>query len=299
MKLVLAFVNFVLFSGIVAAGIHTYGRHIRPAARSFGTEGSFGGAVSGQHIPKKPPAVKYEHIVRRNLFKAKTGDASSTEDAVEVQLRRTKLDLKLWGTATGITGDPYAVIESSDKGQRLQELYRIGDAVQKATVKKILRQTVVLRVEGRDEMLVLEKPGSPTPTVRPAAGPARHAAPVIRTEQRAIDDSAGPKTAHVSLAGAEVRTAFENAGELVRKVRIRPYFTNGRPAGLSLTGIGAGSIFRRMGIRNGDIVTGLNGQNPRSIREVLDLFSQLGGGERVDVQVRRRGRDLRLSYTVE
>ena len=70
-------------------------------------------------------------------------------------LQQTNLKLKLWGTVTGNKEEAYAVIEES--GKRQQNLYRVGDSIQNATVKLILREKIVLSVNGKDEILDIEK----------------------------------------------------------------------------------------------------------------------------------------------
>ena len=100
------------------------------------------------------------------------------------KLKQTGLKLKL-GDGIGPDGQSYAVIE--DPKTREQLLYRPGDTVQKAAVKMVLRQKVVLNVDGRDEVLNMEEPGivraaAPGPVAeealppRPAAEPGEQVA---------------------------------------------------------------------------------------------------------------------------
>ena len=100
------------------------------------------------------PLTYYQTIVERNLFNTlKNKTAQPIPIKVET-LKQTELNLKLWGTVTGLAGKPYAVIEEA-KG-RQQNLYRVGDTVQNATVKMILREKVILSVNGKDEILEIE-----------------------------------------------------------------------------------------------------------------------------------------------
>lgn len=107
------------------------------------------------------PLSYYDLIAKRNLFNA--GEKTETEvtkldlDA----LKQTALKLKLWGTVTGSKEKAYAVIE--DMKERRQNLYRLGDSVQNATVKLILREKVVLNLNGKDEILTMEVETSSAP----------------------------------------------------------------------------------------------------------------------------------------
>ena len=102
---------------------------------------SHSGKVAFKQQDDQPPLSRYRAITRRNLFNT-SPDMEAPAQALNVDdLRKTDLNLKLWGTVTGQDRRAYAVIE--DTKTRQQDLYRIGDSVQNATVKLILRQKVV------------------------------------------------------------------------------------------------------------------------------------------------------------
>jgi len=104
---------------------------------------------------KVRPLAFYNPIMDRNLFNTKEGNPKKVEAIKFDNLDKTKLKLKLWGTVYSEGEGRYAVIEDSLK--RRQNLYRIGDEIQNATVKMILREKVVLNVRGKDEILEIEK----------------------------------------------------------------------------------------------------------------------------------------------
>jgi general secretion pathway protein C len=129
----------------------------------------------------------YRAIVERNLFNTQTGALSGkiSESAPLDTLKPTELKLKLFGTVTG-NNSGYAVIE--DGKTRQQTLYRSGDLVQEALVKKILRDKVVLAVKGKDEILVMEDISNNSANAmargRPAAQHRRKPFPDARGHQR-------------------------------------------------------------------------------------------------------------------
>jgi hypothetical protein len=69
-------------------------------------------------------------------------------------LKKTDLKLKLWGTITGNRVSAYAII--GEVTQRNQKLFRVGETVQNATLSMILREKVVLNVDGKYEILEME-----------------------------------------------------------------------------------------------------------------------------------------------
>ncbi len=109
---------------------------------------------TGEHHPFS----YYSIIDKRNLFN--TGKKANIHvDKVDIEeLKQTKLKLKLLGTVTGNKNKAYAVID--DLKDRKQNLYRVGDSLQNATVKLILREKVVLNLNGKDEILGMKSESS-------------------------------------------------------------------------------------------------------------------------------------------
>jgi general secretion pathway protein C len=225
----------------------------------------------------------YQVVVERNLFNSgRQALAARTDPALELdKLKQTELKLKLWGTTTEKDGHIYAVIE--DQKTREQALYRPGDAIQNATVKLVLRHKVVLTVGGRDEVLAMEEPG----VTRTAAGPARAPGPAAESVQPVV------------VPGDQIEKALENVGDLLNQATFRPHIEDGKAAGISITGIKPNAIFRRLRLRNGDIITGVNGMPIASVDDAVKAMSSLSPDGPVQVKVKRRGQEEVLEYKTE
>jgi hypothetical protein len=81
------------------------------------------------------------------------GEAKSDRNKIKA-FKKANLSLRLWGTITGGNINAYAIIE--DTTTRKQKLYREGDGIQNATVKKIFRDNVVLSIGDKFEILKIE-----------------------------------------------------------------------------------------------------------------------------------------------
>ena len=228
----------------------------------------------------------YRVVVERNLFNSgRQALAAQTGPALDLdKLKQTELKLKLWGTVSGQDGQTYAVIE--DQKTREQSLYRPGDAIQNAAVKLVLRQKVVLTVGDRDEVLAMEEPG----VTRPSAPP------------RAEAPGRGPAAESVQpvvIPGDQIEKAMENIGDLMNQATFRPHIEDGKAAGISITGIKPNAIFRRLRLRNGDIITGVNGMPIASVDDAVKAMSSLSPDGPVQVKVKRRGQEETLEYKTE
>jgi len=235
------------------------------------------------------PLEKYQAIYQRNLFKLERGPKIEPEPAkVEIEaLKETDLKLKLWGTVTGNRATAYAVIE--DTKERRQQLYHVADAIQDAIVREIHREKVVLEVDGNLEVLQMEKIENRTRGKSLARRPARQK----RQDPRAAD----PKK--VTLKRERIESAVNDLGNLMKQVRIRPHYKDGQSDGLTLSGIRSNSIFSEMGFRNGDVIVGVDGNQIESVDDALSLYENLQSADRVQVQIRRRGRMQTIDYQVE
>lgn len=235
----------------------------------------------------------YRPVLDRDLFDTvKIPQAPPKEEDLNVdELEETELNLKLWGTVSGIDESAYAVIEDIQK--REQNLYRIGDTIQNATVKKIMREKVVLNRDGKDEILAMEK-------LEQEGGRSSFRRADARSSQPSMSDSSTPtrRTQRVSLRREMITESMQDISKLMTEIAVRPYTENGQSAGLALSNIKPNSIFRRMGLRNGDILQGIDGQEIESVDDALKLYQNLQNAESVEVQLKRRGQDRTINYNI-
>jgi general secretion pathway protein C len=241
----------------------------------------------------QPPPGDYESITKRNIFNSGTEGIAPQAQKVDIEnLQETDLKLKLWGTVTGQNGRDYAVIE--DTKTREQNLYHAGDTIQNAEVKLILREKVVLNVDSRDEILAMEEIRSR----RASAGTAQK-------NLRASSNTGGKKLPvsryprKIKLRSDQIQNAMENLGQLMEQATLRPHIEAGQPAGISITGIKPNAIFRKMRLRNGDVLTGVNGNSIGSVDDAVKVFEELSSGSNIQLQIKRRGREQTLDYNIE
>lgn len=253
-------------------------------------ENSSSGAQTKTSDTRSQPLSHYKTTVDRDLFKTASKKPIKTGGDVDVNnLQQTQLGLKLWGTVHGVDGKTFAVIE--EKKTRKQRLFSVGDQVESASVEMILREKVVLAVNGKREVLTIERP------VQRAKGR------IPRSIQPpSTDDARGVKggdNKEVVIQRSRIEDAIKNVNQLMKHVRIRPHFTNGQPDGLRLTGVRPGTIFTEIGFRNGDIITGVNGKSIESVDDALKFYTSLKNESNVDLQLRRRGKERSIKYRVE
>ena len=85
----------------------------------------------------------------------------------------------------------------------------------------------------------------------------------------------------------------------MKQVKIRPHTENGQAAGLMLSSIQRNSIFRRMGLRSGDVITGVNGNSLVSVDDALKIYGNMKSSSNMSIEIKRRGRNRTIDYNIE
>jgi len=255
---------------------------------------------------------EYTMIVERNIFGAtEKAEPPPVEEKVEPieTLEETTLQLSLLGTIAGHAGSARAII--LDEKQRSQDIYRVGDTVQGAEIRQILRGKVILRHGEKDEILSMvegDEPPSPMGKEDRKSGRARASRgqdrPVPQPPEEATADEEGEVSQEIEvetipIAQNVLQSSMNNLNELMTQVRVRPYFRQGKPEGLIVSQIQADSIFEKLGLMNGDIIASVNGKQMSSPEEAFQLYNSLKSGSEVSIEITRRGQKKMLTYEIE
>ena len=93
-----------------------------------------------------------------------------------------------------------------------------------------------------------------------------------------------------------METALEDINNLLSQARILPHFNDGQADGLTIAGIKAGSIFLKMGLRNGDIIHGINDTSITSPDDMFSLYNDLKSGSNIALKIKRSGVERIINY---
>jgi len=253
---------------------------------------------------------EYSKIVERNIF-GSTDEVEKGPLVEEVKpletLEETSLQLSLHGTIAGDKESARAII--LDQRQRSQDIYRVGDSVQEAEIRQILRGKVILRHGDKDEILSMvegdDKPQAAGPTVNSRRRISRSARRSARTAP--LDEpgtgiegpDVTPEEVTIPIEKDVLENSLDNLNELMTQVRVRPYFRRGKPEGLIVSQIQSGSVFAKLGLMNGDIIANVNGKPMSSPEEAFQFYNSLKSGENVNIEITRRGQKKMFTYDIQ
>jgi general secretion pathway protein C len=229
---------------------------------------------AAESAPPLEPLDAYAPIVARDVFGgADASPASTTTRLVGVGFQG---------------GEARAAIE--DTTTHRQDLVRVGDALGDGRVKTIAWDHLVLASARGETTLELVRPADER---EPDAGGVQ---PVVA--------SGTPSPAGVRQTAAnafivdrrELQGSVDSMSGLMTQLRAVAEVEDGRPAGFRLFQINDGSIFRRLGLENGDVVQRVNGQAVSDPSTLLAFLQRLRTEPRVALDIRRGAERRTLVY---
>jgi type II secretion system protein C len=238
--------------------------------------------------PRPKSLSTYEQIVAVNIFGGDArGQAAPEEiDLQNIPLALDSLKLRLVGTAVGADGTAnVAFIE--DLQAKSQDMYREGEQVKNVTIKRILRSSVVINTGKRDEILTMDaEPGA-------GGGPAQRAAPGRGGSRRNVAEADVVESRNIERGAVE--SSLENLSQLMQDAQIDTYIENGKPSGFRFSNIRPDSFYSRLGLRNDDIITSINGRELTDPSQFLNLKENISDGS-VALTIKRGGAEQVIQY---
>lgn len=229
-------------------------------------------------------------MVRRDLFQRRAAEQVRQKmiKGKNSTVNSYTLGLKLCGTMVGSDQEPMAVIQELGGAQRM---YRQGEPVGKMMVRKIFRTKVELDVDGQVGWLEMEDAGA-----EPGRGKSSEAT-------ASFDDSAAnpfrlTERAVVRLDRVSAFQVVRNLRSSLQNLRVRPLGGRGKNGGLHIGGMVKTHSFSQLGIRNGDIVTHVNGDPVGAIKDVVVGVNNAASDGRIELWIERQGqkRIIDISY---
>ncbi|HEY6395395.1 MAG TPA: type II secretion system protein GspC [Candidatus Binataceae bacterium] len=238
----------------------------------------------------------YDQVVKRDVFNLAPQQAAPVETQVD-------LHLKLLGTTQLTLAKPFAIIEDASGNQTL---YRVGDDVPGAgRLVSVEKNRAIIERGGRRIALVIPDSDLPAPSpIRPFSGVAKQlAAQTASNDTNDDDDDVSVDveeegTNHYVLQRDEVQNALAHSGQFMSQLRATPNVQSGKQSGFTLSEIEAGSVFEDLGLEDGDVITGMNGQQLTDPAKAAGLLSSIQNHSSVDITLVREGKPVHLHYDI-
>ena len=101
-----------------------------------------------------------------------------------------------------------------------------------------------------------------------------------------------------NIAEGELQKQMGNLNSLATQARIVPNFKNGKGNGFRIYSIKPGSLYDKVGIKNGDVIQEVNSMKLDSPEKALEIYAKLKTEKSIQINLERRGRNVTLQYNV-
>ncbi len=253
----------------------------------------------------------YSVVVERNVFNsAESGAKETPEEVGEQQLGelgpavKTSLEIKILGTLMIGEGTDRrsSVTVAGGKGSKGAGVYYPGEEetfAPNVKLTKVDKDRIEFINSGRLEYAELEDFAAKKTVFASSEE-------VFGKEKK---EGKGPAKGEKEVTGAtdgnkivvdqgEVDDALQNLDKLYSEVRIVPNFKEGRAAGMKVLSVKPGSIVGKLGIKRGDILDKVNGQE-LDIKQGMELFNQMRDLKNLSVELTRGGKNQTLEYEIK
>jgi type II secretion system protein C len=250
------------------------------------------------------PRVYYDTIVQRDIF------SLAPVAPPPAPIENENLDITLIGTSHLSIGKPFIIVETPD-GE--QSLYRQGETIPNVgRVLSISRNRAIVLHNNHRVALQIPNAGEGEPTepmpfslrrrrfLRPRGFPG--GPPGVRFGPfGALSSSLGVRQVgsnRYMIGRATVNQDLSNMASLFTQIRAVPNLQNGSSNGFRLSQIQPGSIFQQIGLQDGDIVTGAQGQQVNDPMQAMALFNNLRNSPSISLSLIRNGSPVQLYYII-
>jgi general secretion pathway protein C len=205
---------------------------------------------------------------------------------------KSKLPLQL--LATMESDDPaYSMATILQTDTNVLAPYGVNDTIRAGVVvQRVDRGRVVFR--NGAQMEYIEIGGMAPPIMAPIEPVAIAEDPMAEKSDREIEGAAESISCDAEFTSCTVDKAFvekllSNPAQLTRQARIVPAVRDGETKGYKFYGIRPGSLPKLLGMKNGDLLTSVNGHQLESLDQAMDLYTKLRRASHLSVTIERQG----------
>lgn len=265
----------------------------RPALKAVDT----GTAVQA---PADAPFESYSPILEKGAFPSASRQLTKIDiidEGAAAASHPVLTELRLLGTYSG--PESFAVFEKT--GSAEQDVFRSGQSVfNTGTLLSIEDGKAKLSAGGSEVTFTVFK--EEVPSSISAMGDGSVELPDTPDGQAATSSGSRytEKVAENSwvIDQKAVEGSLNDMSRVMTDARLTPKASGGRVSGFLVTEIKPKGIFDAIGLKNGDVLTKINGYDIDSPEKAVQVLSALRGQTNIDLDILRAGKPTSLHYTI-
>ncbi len=180
------------------------------------------------------------------------------------------------------------------------EVYGVGDALSDATVEEIVRKRVYVR-RGNGSLEYLEIGKAPEKTRSSRSGRDENDEDRRKSRRGRTDWSEGITKiddTHYQVERSAIDKALGQLDRLSRDARVVPNYQDGKTNGFKIFSIKRNSAYKHLGLKNNDVLTGVNGMEIRDPKSAMDVYNKLQTESQISLEIIRKGEPMTIEYDI-
>ncbi len=234
----------------------------------------------------------FKIILKRNLFNS---EASAEEGSQVCEFTKSSLPVKVMGIIYGGRGDRSLAVVQASLTQEW-DTFVIGESIPgDALIQDIEYDRVIIKRGQCLEFLELEKPEPYVPKNRKSKV---ETAEVSGDEYREDGFERVGDKANISRQWLDKVLSVDFAKTL-QDAKANPYMEGNEIKGFSLEKIHANSVYEKLGLKNGDIVTEINGIPLNDASRAIQTLNAMKQESQISLKVKRDKQDVNYQVNVK
>ena len=231
----------------------------------------------------------YDPIYTRNLFNEKglIPNADDMKVGYEGPPVRTSLPINLLGVIV-VQDNLKSVASVEDKGLNQVKAVKVNDAIVANTQVQLIEANRVVFINRNTERReFVELPQDAASNLRKAPSKGSAGAGIVNSGNNRF-----------LLDRAEVDKTLGNLNEILTQARCVPNFEAGRPDGYKCFQIVPGSIYEKLGMKNDDVICGINGEPINDPTKAFGFLTELKSAPSIQICIKRNGQVMNFNYDI-
>ena len=264
----------------------------RPAVKA-------GAVEAAVQAPAEAPFESYSAILEKGAFPSPSRQLTKIDIIAEGAASASHpvlTELRLLGTYSGPVS--FAVFEKT--GSAEQEVFRAGQSVfDSGTLLAIEDGKAKLSAGGSEVTFTVFREQMPS-SISDMGGSS------VEVPDAVDGQSTGPGSRYTEKVAENswvidrkmVANSLNDMSRVMTDARLTPRVSGGRVEGFLVTEIKTRGIFDAIGLKNGDVLTKINGYDIDSPEKAVQVLSALRGQTNINLDILRAGKPKSLHYTI-
>ena len=238
---------------------------------------------------------QFSAILKDNLFGVEAG-SFTTAKKMPAQYQPSQ-NLKQLVANYSLKGFFFGMAIILDKKSGKEEVYGSGDPLGAVKIGQIASEAgyvEVLQGSNRTKLVLVEDSPSTAPTRAPLAAKRTKKSKKAKSNAKVVQQGND-----FFLRSEELDQELNNFTKLLNQARVVPHTKDGKFVGYQIRAIDKGSLYEKLGLKNGDIIREINGDPIDSPEKAMNLFKVLRNEKEFMLNLDRGGNDTHLNYHIQ